>query len=82
MTGLKNRSIRQTLLKEAMTSPESLDKIDRLRLFKVQEEFGENPLDQVMSIKVIVYLEQSLQQVRNLVYRIKQKEPLLQLDRS
>lgn len=75
---LKNQSVRGTFLKKTTAMQGSSEEHSELRFMKVQRDSEGNMFEQaMMNVEVMPYLEKSLQQIRELIYQIRMKEPLL-----
>jgi hypothetical protein len=76
---LRNHLIHMTFLKKVISTQDTSPKPRQVRFLNVLREFGEgNQFDHIMDMEVIQYLENSLQQVRELIFSIRASEPLLQ----
>lgn len=77
---LRNQLVHRTFLKRVIISVHDLPpKRLQVRFLNVHRESEEvNPFDRVMDMEVVVYLEKSLQQVRELIFSIRASEPSLQ----
>ncbi|HVX02726.1 MAG TPA: hypothetical protein VHA09_06195 [Nitrososphaera sp.] len=80
---LRNQSVHATFLKKVKTADAFSGEHSELRFMRFRRDSdGEDNGDvleqtAIMNIEVIPYLEKSLQQVRDMIYRIKSREPLL-----
>ncbi|AIC16076.1 hypothetical protein [Nitrososphaera viennensis] len=78
---LRNQSVHTTFLKKTTTVKGFSGEHSELRFMKVQRDSeGDNMFEQtIVNVEVMPYLEKSLQQIRELIYHIRTKEPLLLL---
>jgi hypothetical protein len=75
---LKNQSVRRTFLKKTTAMQGSQEEHSELRFTNVQRDPEGNTFEQaIMNVEVMPYLDKSLQQIRELIYQIRMKEPLL-----
>ena len=79
LSELQAHLVHRTFLKKAISVHDLPQKPRQIRLLNTLREFGEgNPIDHVMDMEVIQFLEKSLHQVRELIFSIRASEPLLQ----
>lgn len=76
---LRNQSTYRTFLKKITTVNEFSSEHSDLRFIRVQRGSEGDTLEHViiMNVEIMSYLERSLQQIRELIYHIRTKEPLL-----
>jgi hypothetical protein len=79
LSELRSQLVHRTFLKKVISVHDLPPKPRQVRFLNIQREFeGGNPLDRVMDMEVIQYLEKNLQQVRELIFSIRTSEPSLQ----
>lgn len=75
---LRKQSVDRTFLKKTTAMKGFSGEHSELRFLKVQRDSEGNTFEQaVLNVEVMPYLEKSLQQIRDLIYHIRTKEPLL-----
>jgi hypothetical protein len=75
---LRNQSVHGTFLKKTTAIKGSSGEHSELRFMKVRRDSEGNTFEQaIMNIELVPYLERSLQQIRELIYHTRTKEPLL-----
>jgi hypothetical protein len=78
LSELRNQLVYRTFLKKVIPIHDFPPKRRQARFLNVLREFEGNPPDNIiMNMEVIQYLEKSLQQVRELIFSIRAREPLL-----
>jgi hypothetical protein len=80
LSELRNQLVHKTFLKKAISvydAPPS-SKPRQVRLLNLPQVFEGNSFDRIMEMEVIQYLEKNLNQVRDLIFSIRNMEPLLQ----
>ena len=76
---LRNQLVHRTFLKNVITTPDLPSEPRQVRFLNVPRGSEErNPFDHIMDIEIVQYLEESLHQVRDLIFSIRAGEPSLQ----
>ncbi len=78
LSGLSNQSVHSTFLEKVISAHDFTPKNKQLHFLDRKREFEGNSFDHIVDREVVPYLEKSLQQVRELISSIKEREPLLQ----
>jgi hypothetical protein len=84
LSELRNQLVHKTFLKKVIIPAEDLPSLKprQVRFLNVLGEFvgnknNNNPFENMMDMEVIQYLEKSLQQIRELIFSIRAREPSL-----
>ncbi len=76
---LESQLVHKTFLKKVIHIHDFTPKPLRVHFLNTQGELGQDsPFEAVMDMEIIRYLEKSLNQVRELIFSIRSREPLLQ----